>query len=67
MDGRLPFVQPSNGVPWLIWLGRTGWRCEGCGERGTLPPFRGVREFARALGDLKREHAGCGTWVRPSR
>jgi len=55
---------PANGVPWLVWLDRQSWRCEGCGRAGQLPPYTTVASFAKALGDLKRVHHGCGP-VRP--
>lgn len=59
----IPKQLPANGVPWLLWSGRRGWRCEICGRAGELPPFSTVAGFAKALGDLKREHHPCGAGV----
>lgn len=50
----------ANGLPWLIWIDGHYWECQGCGERGTLPPFTDVSTFAGWLGDTKRAHARCG-------
>jgi hypothetical protein len=50
----------ANGVPWLRWLGETGWECDGCGASGCRHGYASVRDFARWLGDKKRAHAGCG-------
>jgi hypothetical protein len=59
VTGNFPVRQPSNGVPWLEWSGRHAWRCLACGRSGCLPAMTTVREFARFLGDAKREHARC--------
>ncbi|MHB1210343.1 MAG: hypothetical protein ACYC1I_11665 [Acidimicrobiales bacterium] len=56
----IPRQLAANGVPWLLWSGRRGWRCEICGQAGELPPVSTVASFAKALGDLKREHHRCG-------
>jgi hypothetical protein len=55
----IPIRQPSNGVPWLEWVGRDGWECRGCSRSGKVPTPGAVPAFAASLGDLKREHARC--------
>lgn len=60
----LPTMTPrrthANGLPWLLWFEDRRWSCEGCGGAGRVPEFTGVPPFAYWLGNLKREHAGCG-------
>lgn len=52
---------PANGVPWLHWIEDSTWECEACGERGQQPPFTNVVQFARFLGDIKRQHITCAS------
>jgi hypothetical protein len=56
----MPNRMHANGVPWLIWVRDSTWECRGCGGSGRQPHFTVTLEFARWVGDLKREHAGCG-------
>jgi hypothetical protein len=55
-----PIRMPSNGVPWLVWVGRDLWECQGCGRAGQLPRFASTAALAKHIGDTKRAHAGCG-------
>jgi hypothetical protein len=59
-----PRRQHANGLPWLIWLGKQAWECQGCRETGTQPPFTDVSAFAGWAGDIKRSHARCGRPIR---